>query len=300
MKVSRTGLTFRKTGDLLPLLILGDGRSGTTLLMQLLGTSREVIFDRVPPFEVRYLTYLVKWALLLQQQWTPNGDWNPALNFQIPGRMVGPFPFSVPKLWNGEEMARKCFVAAWKEFSRIAIDKSFLKRPKRSQDIYFAEKSPQWLPEALRPMVPYHVILIVRDPRDVFLSITAFDKKRGYPGFSRLADDDDWTFARRFVVLRKRLFDIIRKEEQSPRCLLLKYEDMAVGLDRTAEQLGEFLNVKLDPKLVERRAPDFSYHMTSENPRASLARWRSELSADLNDFFKDKLVEEMRHFGYLP
>ena len=35
------------------------------------------------------------------------------------------------------------------------------------------------------------LILLVRDPRDVFLSITAFDKKRGFSGFSRRADDDD-------------------------------------------------------------------------------------------------------------
>ena len=52
-----------------PLLILDlGGRSGSTLLMQLLGTSPQIAFDRVYPSEVRYLTYLLRWAKMLDQE----------------------------------------------------------------------------------------------------------------------------------------------------------------------------------------------------------------------------------------
>src|SRR5438045_1003360 len=49
---------------LTPILVAGSGRSGTTMLMALLGTDPRVAFDRVYPFENRYLTYLAKFAVL--------------------------------------------------------------------------------------------------------------------------------------------------------------------------------------------------------------------------------------------
>src|SRR5437868_4050582 len=50
--------------DLIPILISGCGRSGTTMLMELLATDARVVFDRRYPNENRYLTYLAKFALL--------------------------------------------------------------------------------------------------------------------------------------------------------------------------------------------------------------------------------------------
>ena len=50
--------------SLTPILVAGSGRSGTTMLMALLGTDPRVAFDRVYPFENRYLTYFAKFAFL--------------------------------------------------------------------------------------------------------------------------------------------------------------------------------------------------------------------------------------------
>jgi len=49
---------------LVPILVAGYGRVGSTALMALLGTDERVAFDRRYPFENRYLTYVAKLSLL--------------------------------------------------------------------------------------------------------------------------------------------------------------------------------------------------------------------------------------------
>lgn len=52
-----------------PLLIPTiTGRGGSRLLMELPGTSLPIVFDPAFPFEVRCLTYMLRWALVLQQE----------------------------------------------------------------------------------------------------------------------------------------------------------------------------------------------------------------------------------------
>ena len=82
------------------------------------------------------------------------------------------------------------------------------------------------------------MILLVRDPRDVFLSMTAMDKKRGFPGFARRADDDDWTFARRFVKLCQQAFEVTRAEEANSCNILVKYERLALDLANESQRLS--------------------------------------------------------------
>src|SRR5438132_13668463 len=49
---------------LMPILVVGYGRVGSTALMALLGTDERVAFDRRYPFEHRYVTYVAKLSLL--------------------------------------------------------------------------------------------------------------------------------------------------------------------------------------------------------------------------------------------
>ncbi len=281
-----------------PLLVLGAGRSGTTLLMQLLGSSSQILFDRVYPFEVRYLTYLLRWALVLEHEWQPGSSWDPTESFTPPDGRIGPFPYVTAQLWDRRELWTRCFAATWREFSRIAGAKAYTGDATVLPPLYYAEKIPFWVPAYLRPVIPYNVILLVRDPRDLFLSITAFDKKRGFPGFTRRVDDDDWTFAERFVTLCRERFRIQREEAVLRRSILVKYEDLAVELESEAERLSQWLGVKLDAGAVENQAPHLAHHMTSGSLRESVERWRRELPAPLNRFFVQELREELQHFGY--
>ena len=285
-------------GALEPLLVLGSGRSGTTLMMQLLGSSSQIVCDRVYPFEVRYLTYLLRWARVLGQEWKPVDSWGPTENFTAPDGRIGPLPYADARLWDHQQLWTRCFTAAWREFSQIASARAHQDDTVALPFLYYAEKVPFWVMAYLREVIPYTVIVLVRDPRDMFLSITAFDKKRGFPGFTRRTEDDDWTFAGRFATLCRERFKIQREEAGSPGSILVKYEQLAVDLKNEARRLGQRLGVTLDVDSVEARTPRLKHHMTSESPRESVERWRRELSKELNGFFVRELREDLQYFGY--
>jgi hypothetical protein len=56
----------------------------------------------------------------------------------------------------------------------------------------------------------------------------------------------------------------------------LRYEDLALDLDTTAEMLGEQLGVELFSSDVDRPAQ----HVTTPSATASVGRWRSDLDDD--------------------
>lgn len=286
-----TAMQDRHFDTLTPLLILGEGRSGTTLLMQLLGTSRRIAFDRFYPYEVRYLTYLLQWAWLLGLKREPDERWNPAMNAHPSGGPIGPFPYLDAQTWDWEGIWKSCFQHAWQLFSNVV-------RGGTEDAVYYAEKVATWSLEYLKQVVQYRTIVLVRDPRDIFLSITAFDKKRGFSGFDRFADDDDWMYARRVTNRYKELFPMIRDEATASHGFLIRYEDLALNLDAEAKRLSDWLGVKLDPEVVKAQVANFAHHMTSDNPQSSVARWRREMPAELNDFFVKEIHEELLHFGY--
>ena len=106
-----------------PILIVRGGRSGSTLLMQLLGTSPRVAFDRVPPFEKRYLAYLVKWSQLLRPV-APTPEWNQPAILQSKGPMevVGGIPIGRAELLHPErgDLWPAALAEVWEAFSARA------------------------------------------------------------------------------------------------------------------------------------------------------------------------------------
>lgn len=279
--------------ELKPLLVFNIfGRMGSTLMMQLLATSPQIAFDKTYPFEIRYLTYFLQWSLLLNS--AQKNDWGAKENFKLPGQLVGSFPYPKPAYWNGQEFWKSSFGNIWREFSKNVVTN---KLPlMEEQIIYYAEKVPFWLPEYLAQLMPYKIILLIRDPRDVFLSITAFDKKRGYSGFNRQVDDDDWSFAKKIVTAYRDRIKILYEEQVKEHSLLVKYEDLVSNLQFESNRLSQWLEVNLRSSIVESK--DFTFHMTSKTPLASVGRWQKELSNELNSFFVYELGDELQYFGY--
>ena len=281
-----------------PILVNSTGRSGSTLLMQLLGTSPQIMFDRVYPFEVRYLTYLLRWALLLNESSKANEVWNPGELLKNGGQLIGPLPYPKASFWpSGGAMWVKCFETAWKEFSMTSIAQARENNTLEIHPKYYAEKISTWVIGTLeKQSIDYNVILLIRDPRDVFLSVNAFDKQRGFSGFGRLTDDTDLDYAKRLVKSFQNLHK--NKVMTSPNSFLVKYENLATDLPKEAQRLGQWLHLEFDAALVKEQEINFKHHMTSQNPKQSVERWRQELPKELNDFFIQELGEEMSYFGY--
>ncbi len=120
-------------------------------------------------------------------------------------------------------------------------------------------------------------IYLLRDPRDIFISIKNFNAKRGFSSFNDCGDnslllDTICNYEEGQVALFKRLGG-----------LLCYYEDLVVYQDRALVQLASYVGhgtvttwqldaVKAD---LEKRADGARDHMTSPDPRNSVQRWRT-------------------------
>ncbi|MBS1886482.1 MAG: sulfotransferase [Actinobacteria bacterium] len=143
-------------------------------------------------------------------------------------------------------------------------------------------------------------VVLVRDLRDVFCSILAFNRKRGYHAFGRelAASDDEYIYS----VQRsgEALLDHMRDGRETH---LLRYEDLITAPVETLEPLLEFLG--LDPAgaaamvetaAVSTRAMD--HHMTAPSASASIGRWRTDLEPELAERCDAILAPVVAEFGY--
>ncbi|MEO0479639.1 MAG: sulfotransferase [Planctomycetota bacterium] len=280
-----------------PLLVLMSGRSGSTLLMQLLATSDEIGFRREPPFEVRHLSYLLRWAQSIGAEGAMTADSDrPREFFDAPtlGNRSEPSTFR----WPGavaEGLWRPAFESAWRAFSERAV---------RGPDYapcgaarFHAEKASLWSAESLSELeVPHRRLYLLRDPRDVLLSIWSFNQKRGSLDFGVREGETMVEHAERFFVeMRDRLRLLLELQTTSDTSCIVRFDEMVEDLPEVAHQLGEFLGVRLDAGRVLADSSRFAGHRTSSSRTGS--RWRSELSQELQARCEQILGSELEALG---
>src|SRR2546422_628755 len=134
--------------ELVPLLVAGYGRSGTTALMSLLGTDARVAMGRAYPIEDRYLTYISKLAVLLQRN-VIQPQPSPEQLYSFEDSVFGGFPWAPPgprKNHGGEQdlpTAAEWFRQLW----AVIVEKA---RSREASAAYYAEKVPAWVPAFVR------------------------------------------------------------------------------------------------------------------------------------------------------
>lgn len=279
----------RGDGSLKPVLIrLLEGRVGSTLVMQLLGTAPEIAFDRVYPFENSYLTYLNRLLGLIPG---PRPDGSQMINF-IYGddARIGPLPFD-PVGLDCRAFARTGLGEIWHAFSRsMAIEGE---KPCR----LYAEKFWGDVTPVIEAGLDPIVIDLVRDPRDVVASVRAFNDKSGLQSFGRAQARDDGEHLRHLVAgMSFRL-----KEFAAPLSvnqMLIRYEDLVTDLQGEVTRLENALGVTLDLDVVTASMPEMSVHMTSSSATDSVGRWLQDLSSDEVRTIERRLGEEMTQLGY--
>ena len=192
---------------LVPVVFVATGRSGSTLLMELLGTSRDVLFERVYAYERAYLTYLLQWARLPMEGVASAERWHRASIDQVrhlsAGKLFGGIPWpdrrllgiGEPPLWV------PILRASWRVFSNRMMTTAGIDPPPR----YYVETGPIWVPRMARRALPVRTGYLVRDPRDQMVSIAAFVGRR-HPSFGFRRDDTPETYAPRFVERQRQLF----------------------------------------------------------------------------------------------
>ncbi len=290
--VRRRGLNHRMQ-PLVPVVFVATGRSGSTLLMELLGTSPDVLFERVYAYERAYLTYLLQLARLPVEGVASAERWHRASIDQVrhlpAGKLFGGIPWTDRRLLEVEEppLWIPLLRATWRVFSDRMRASAGIDPPPR----YYAETGPLWVPRMARRALPVRIGYLVRDPRDQIVSIAAFVAHR-HPSFGFLSDDTIETYAPRFVERQRQLLQAAGNP--GPRTLVIRYEDLALEIAATADKLGYWLDIDLKPS----RVPAHLDHRTTPSAAASVGRWRSELDPDVAQYIVEQLGDEMKKLGY--
>jgi hypothetical protein len=280
---------------LVPLLVNPmEGRTGSTLLMRLLGTSPLVAFDRVYPFENRYLTYLVR---LVEHMAQPPGSvpgWDVGALLEGSPNVIGPLPFK-PELVNVNYLQASATRHLWRAFSE-----SVRATGKGDPERYYAEKSWGRSLELLDAAeIPCRVVNLVRDPRDVVASIRAFDARRGFFGFGRVDGQSDAEYLDWILATIKRNLAAMTGRPADEDTTWVRYEDLVSDTSAVAERLSEWLGVELSAAAAQGPSAQYRRHATTGAPGESIGRWRTDLSD--RDARQVELVlgEEMTRLGYL-
>ncbi len=289
-----------------PLLLLFPARSGSTLLMQLLGTSPKILFDRVPAFEYRYLAFLLRWSWQLADGDLRRDEWTLEHLLDEPatsGNWIEPPPFPLPAGFDAtgrDPMWHDTFRTAWREFSERARRSPISSPQLDPEPVWYAEKSRALFRYSLQDVgLEPEVIYLLRDPRDILMSIWSFNKKRGTTYFSVVEGESPEKFAYRFVEERKlRLRMILEMAPKDPRATVVRYEEMATDLVGVAAKLSGRLGVQLNAGEVLANQSEFRHHMSSAGPEASMQRWRREMSPEIQKMFTEIIGQELQALGY--
>ena len=233
-----------------PLLVTSLGRMGTTLLMKLLAAHPAVVTYERPPFEARGGKY---WTHVLQVMSAPadaSKRIGAPMEFHSEPKAVGANPFFSSEfaawpeveIWEGGD-----YLASLATFCQRSIDGWYLATASaQGKDAaplrFFAEKHfPDAYPRRLRELYAQPAeLFLVRDFRDMFTSMRAYNARKGYGDFGRAAAADDQAW---ITTLRQGLQALLEawRERGSP-ASLVRYEELVqqpeVALPPVLDALG--------------------------------------------------------------
>jgi hypothetical protein len=273
-------------------LRLVEGRVGSTLLMQVLASAPEVVLDRRYPYgEYRFLSYCSRAASVMAGPWRPDVDPGVTEFFVGDGARFGPLPFD-PESLDRDELRKRALGHLWS-----AVSEAMLLREPRAG--WYAEKLAVPIDAIVDAGIPLRVIDCVRDPRDVLVSIRKFTAAAGFDGFGRRPGEAESQYLPRFVATFAERLDEIAATPPEVDRVILRYEDFAVDLAGTANQLGEWLGLSLDPEAAPRSRLDQPQHLTTGSVEESIGRWRLELPADEADTIWAALASRLEPHGYV-
>ena len=209
---------------LLPVMIRTFGRTGSTLLMQILGTSDRMCFERRYPFEQRYLTYthhLARMISLHRRSPICNGT----TILCLPAKAIALALCHIPRLKRSIEKSfrRIVSVLCGKSFQSAMRETHELKQGEKA---FYAEKVPNQVALAANDHLEARNIFLLRDPRDEMVSIKFFNEKRGINSFGWQDNDCDLTFATRMCKTHHKFLKNLVGFKSNRRRTFVRYEDL--------------------------------------------------------------------------
>jgi hypothetical protein len=266
-----------------------DGRVGSTLLLQLLATSNEVVLERrYPEGERRYLSYCIRMAEWAATPWDPKVHPGVTELMFGPAERGGPIPFETT-LVDPARLGPLMLVGMWGAISEE------LRRSTPSARFY-AEKLVGDGRLLANSDIPLRVIDLVRDPRDVFCSIRSFTG--GTAGFGHIDGQTDDEFLRQMISAHLQRLQLMRTTPPHVDRVLIRYEDLVGDFVGQADRLARRLGLGLDSVAVLADYATRGHHRTTQSVEQSVGRWRRELSTVQSRKIWDVLGGELELLGY--
>jgi hypothetical protein len=290
---------------LVPILVDCFGRDGSTLMMRLLANSPQIAVGTRYPYEHRYFTYLWRWSRLLDRSDWPADVWgaNEVCSVTQEGNLplLGPPPW-VPRdlMKDGEPMSARCFELAWREFSRRAAERTRVYHRRGAAEArYYAEKHLDTWNLKLEELPPVKLLVLLRDPRDVWVSVQAFERKKGDLADFRVGGTLSHEDLLRYQIARQRVrLRWIAELLESGDYPVVRYEDLVRDLPAVAERIERWLGVSLSTGKQGERDREFNRHGSAGSPENSIGRWKDELDPSVAELFTKEIGAELRLHGF--
>jgi hypothetical protein len=290
---------------LTPILVDSFGRDGSTLMMALLATSPQIAIDEKYPYERHYFAYLWRWSRLLSETDWPGALWAKSdvdsISHEQSSALVGPPPWLPRELLepgpDGTPISRRCFELAWSELSLRAVERARSLSANGVTPRYYAEKhSNTWLVDT-RELPPMKLIALLRDPRDTYASIRAFEDKESATSFS---GHHAWTGTDPLGGIiqrqRQRLRWIARLLDEG-RVPVIRYMELTEDLPGVVRRLEEHLEVELSPE--DLRADELLVRHGSSTTDGSRSG-RPQIDPKTAERFTRELNPELQAVGLDP
>jgi hypothetical protein len=312
-----------------PLMVTSLGRSGSTVMQQILASHHQITVYPEFPYEHKIGGYWLHALKVLSEPanrlhssdhifetnawWVGTNPYNDEFNLKDPAF----------REWFGrdhvERQAAFCQSNIEEWYKLVASRQREGASDGRDADarvnpdapLFFAEKFvPSALQEVAWELYPRaKEILLVRDFRDMASSILAFDKKRGYFGFGRRSGDSEESYIRMLRPMARDLADAWR--ERKDRARLVRYEDLVLRPHETLAGLLDYLEldaseVAVDDLVAVMRGASAGpgvdatvrMHRTSSDAAASVGRWRHDLDESLHAPCRETFSDLLEEFGY--
>ena len=264
-----------------PLALLSSGRSGSTFLMRLLAGHPEIVAHTLYPCELMLMTFA---AFPADKTY---GNTNRLFRYAFDGDV---------EVLKGPLAAKVAFGATEVRGVYDRMAKNLGKQPR-----YYLEKTTN--SHDLTPMVAsfpdIRFVLLLRDPRDTFLSAKAFNARRGFTAFwEKPGDSDEQSIVRQ----RARLEGIVSAAEKAP-YHVIRYEDLIEAPQQTLPPLIEWLGLPsssaiASSMIASAAAFNERYHKTSASSAASIGRWQREMSLQRRALFQSHMGDLLKRLGY--
>ena len=293
-----------------PLMVTTIGRTGSSMLVHLLGAHPSVVAYRPFRVEPRVASY---WIGVLRSLSEPA-----SYRRQMQGRNL-----QDPTWWLGTEgrVARRTQDTEFQDwlgseavqtlagFAQSRIDDVYARiagLQQRPGAAYFAEKyQPDAVPPLMWELYPgAREVVLVRDFRDMLCSILAFNAKRGVQGFGRdrAASDEEFVdeMGKPAVALARSW------EQRASRAHLIRYEDLVARPAETVEGLLDYVGIDSGEQVVQAMLEELDqaedeaakHRTTSAGADESIGRWRAELGPDLLARCEQSFGPALEAFGY--